>query len=123
VIRWQPTGDGNLRVLNDTADFYRFFDATLHAEFLYACVQRTIERDLPDEADFLRRYDRFRAGLGSIVDMPAGLVDLLFRFLRQNGGRLSSRAREKEFASLTDEEAQSVERLYRRWFGEAATDA
>ncbi|WP_315902711.1 hypothetical protein [Microbaculum marinisediminis] len=24
-------------MLNDTGDFYRFFDATPHAEFLFAC--------------------------------------------------------------------------------------
>ena len=63
VVDWQPTADGNVRVLNDTADFYRFFDATPHAEFLYGCVQRTIEHDLPDEAGFLRRYDTFRTGV------------------------------------------------------------
>src|SRR5262249_23042430 len=49
VIDWEPTDSGNLHVLNDTADFYRFFDATPHAEFLYACVQQTIEQDLPNE--------------------------------------------------------------------------
>src|SRR5437016_623914 len=56
VIDWQPTNDGNVRVLNDTADFYRFFDATPHAEFLYACVRKTIEEDLPRETEFLERY-------------------------------------------------------------------
>jgi hypothetical protein len=47
VIDWEPTQDGNVHVKNDTADFYRFFDATPHAEFLYACVKKTIEEDLP----------------------------------------------------------------------------
>src|SRR5271157_4030024 len=28
LIEWQPTPDGNVQVLNDTVDFYRFFDAT-----------------------------------------------------------------------------------------------
>lgn len=32
--------------------------------------------------------------------------------LRQNSGRLSKRAREREFAQLTDEEAVSIEQLY-----------
>ena len=32
--------------------------------------------------------------------MPERLIDLLFRFLSQNDGRLSQRAREKEFAAL-----------------------
>src|SRR3546814_2184566 len=31
-IEWEPTPEGNVRVLNDTADFYRFFDATARSE-------------------------------------------------------------------------------------------
>ncbi len=117
LIAWEPTPEFNVRVLNDTADFYRFFDATPHAEFLYACVQRTIEQDLPAETDFLRRYDEFRQRIETFLDMPERLIDLLFRFLGQNGGRLSQRAREKEFAALTDEEAARIEDIYRETFG------
>ncbi|MEX2528895.1 MAG: Fic family protein [Gemmatimonadota bacterium] len=113
LVRWEPTENFNVRVLNDTQDFYRFFDATPHAEFLYACVRRTIEHDLPYETDFLRRYDEFRRGVATMIDMPAGTIDLLFRFLRQNDGTLSNRAREKEFAALTDEETRRIETIYK----------
>jgi hypothetical protein len=119
LIEWQPTESGNVTVLNDTADFYRYFDATPHAEFLYACVQKTIEEDLPNEARFLQSYDRFRAGVEQVVDMPENTVNLMFRFLRQNGGQLSGRAREREFAALTDEEASRIARLYDEVFGNA----
>lgn len=117
VIEWEPTDSGNVGVLNDTADFYRFFDATPHAEFLYACVRKTIEEDLPDETAFLRKYDRFRAGVTALVDMPDAKIDLLFRFLQQVAGRLSKRASEQEFAALTDDEARRIEELYREIFG------
>ncbi|GLS40236.1 cell division protein Fic [Mesorhizobium tianshanense] len=117
LIEWESTPQFNVRVLNETGDFYRFFDATPHAEFLYACVQRTIERDLPDETAFLRRYDQFRQQVDSFIDMPEHLTDLLFRFLHQNGGRLSNRAREKEFAALTDGEAERIEAIYQQTFG------
>ena len=80
-----------MRTLNDTVDFYRFFDATPHAEFLYGCVRKTIEEDLPRETNFLARYDQFRARIEAMVDMPDRTLELLFRFLRQNGGRLSRR--------------------------------
>jgi hypothetical protein len=116
-IAWTPTENGNLHVQNDTGDFYRFFDATPHAEFLYSCVQRTIEKDLPEEADFLERYDRFCAGLATIVDMPDRTMDLLFRFLHQNAGRLSKRARENEFSRLDKAEVDKIEALYERCFG------
>jgi len=112
TVAWEPTPDGNVRVQNDTADFYRYFDATRHAEFLYSCVQKTIEVDVPRETAFLQNYDRFRAGVETIVDMPATKLDTLFRFLRQNEGSLSKRARSREFAELTDDEVARVEELY-----------
>ena len=123
VIDWEPTQDGNVDVKNDTTDFYRFFDATPHAEFLYACVQKTIEEDLPRETAFLASYDEFRSRIEAIVDMPDRIIDLLFRFLRQNHGKLSKRARIEEFAKMTDAEASAAEGAYRRLFGnEAGTE-
>jgi hypothetical protein len=118
LIEWEPTADGNVHVVNDTADFYRFFDATPHAEFLYSCVRQTIENDLPNETKFLESFDRFRAGVEAIVDMPERTLDNLLGFLRQNGGRLSKRAREHEFAKLTEEEVGRIEGLYDEAFGQ-----
>lgn len=117
-IQWEPTERFNVRVLNDTGDFYRYFDATPHAEFLFECVQRTIEMDLPAEAGFLRRFDAFRQDIEALFDMPERTVDLLFRFLHQNGGLLSQRAREREFAELSEAEAGRVEEIYRQRFVE-----
>ncbi len=116
LIDWEPTEDGNVRVLNRTADFYRFFDATPHAEFLYECVRKTIDEDLPQEAEFLRRYDMFRSGVETVVDMPDRTLDHLFHFLHQNDGRFSKRAREGEFRDLTAEECGRIETLYAESF-------
>jgi len=112
LIEWEATDKGNVQVTNDTGDFYRFFDATPHAEFLYRCVETTIEEDLPREAQLLQAYDRFAERASAVVEMPKNTLDLLFRFLRQNGGRLSKRAREREFAKLTDEETTELEQIY-----------
>jgi len=117
-IEWRPTEKGNVEVLNDTGDYYRYFDATPHAEFLYRCVEETVERDLPEEVAYLEAYDRFTAGVQEVVDMPARTVDLLHRFLRQNNGRLSKRARAGEFARLTDAEVARFEQLFQRCFPE-----
>lgn len=116
LIEWQVTAGYNVRVLNETGDFYRFFDATPHAEFLYACVRKTIEEDLPEEAEFLRCYDQFKQRVEAFIEMPDRLIDLLFRFLHQNGGRLSNRAREKEFSAMTDIEAKQIEAIYHETF-------
>lgn len=44
--------------------------------------------------------------------MPDNKVDLLIRFLVQNGGRLSKRAIGKEFSGLTENERLAIEARY-----------
>ena len=78
---------------------------------------------MPNEASFLRRYDEFRAATGALVDMPLQTIDLLFRMLRQNNGRLSRRAREREFAELTEAEAQRIEEIYSQTFEQPNANA
>ncbi|MGY3573411.1 hypothetical protein [Bradyrhizobium sp. USDA 4504] len=102
--------------MNDTADFYRFSDATPRAEFLYACAQRTIEQDLPSEARFLRSFDRFRSGVENMVDMQERTLNSLPGLLQQNEGRLSKRARDNEFSRLTPDEVTKIEQLYQAAF-------
>ncbi len=117
LIEWRTTAQMNVEVTNQTADLYRYFDATPHAEFLYACVQRTIEQDLPQEAAFLAKYDQFKSRIEAHTEMPASMIDLLFNFLKQNDGTLSNRARQKEFAALTDDEATAFEMIFAEVFG------
>jgi hypothetical protein len=119
LIQWESTDTGNVNVRNDTGDFYRFFDATPHAEFLYACVRKTIDEDLPEETNFLKSFDQFRAGIENMIDMPERTLNNLFGFLRQNNGQLSRRAQENEFAELKADEIRQIEDLYRAAFGAA----
>ena len=119
LIEWEPTDKMNVRVLNDTGDFYRYFDATPHAQFLYSCVEQTIDIDLPQEIKFLRRYDQFKAKIEALIEMPSSTVDLLFNFLKQNEGRLSKRAREREFAVLEEKEIEYIESAYAEVFSES----
>ena len=111
-ISWRPAEQGNIEVLNETASWYRYFDATAHAEFMYRCVRTTIESDLPHEVAYLRAYDAFVATVTAMIDMPSRILDLLHRFLRQNKGRLSRRARAREFAQLTDIEIERIEAAF-----------
>ena len=98
-------------MLNDTADLYRYFDCTEAAEFLYACVRRTVEYDLPREIDYIRRHDEAMTRITDMIEMPDRLAQNLIMFIRQNSGTLSRRRREKEFSALTDDEVQSLEKL------------
>ena len=117
LIEWRATADGNVEVLNDTADYYRYFDATLHAEFLYSCVEQTVEQDLPEEIRFLEQFDRFAGAVKEIVEMPDRQIELIRNFLAQAGGHFSKRTRDREFRALTGEEARKIEALYAESFG------
>ncbi len=120
-IDWRPTSDRNVEVLNDTADLYRYFDCTAEAEFLYGCVARTVEHDLPSEIDYLRRHDEAQRRIMETVEMPDRLAQDLIMFMRQNDGRLPKRRREKEFAALSDEEAADIEAIYQEIFGDGGS--
>jgi len=115
-IQWRPTDKGNVEVLNNTINLYRYFDATKQAEFLYECVEKTVNTTLPEEVQYLEKYDLLNDFIKNYIDMPDKLVDLLIRFLNQNNGKFSKRARKKEFFQLTDNEVQAIERKYEEIF-------
>lgn len=115
-IEWRPTPQRNIEVLNDTVDLYRYFDCTRNAEFLYGCVEQTIDHDLPEEIDYLRRHDEAMRRIMEYVEMPDRLAEDLVRFIRQNNGRLGKKRREREFAKLTEDEVQGVEVIVQEAF-------
>jgi hypothetical protein len=114
-IEWTATAKGNLAVTNDTADLYRYFDCTQAAEFLYQCVKRTIEKDLPREIDYIQRRDEAMRDVMDFVEMPDRLAELFVRYVRQNGGNFPNRRRQ-EFAALTEEELTKLEEIVRQAF-------
>ncbi len=112
-IQWKETGDHNVEVLNDTIDYYRFFDATAQAEFLYDCVHDTIENIIPEEVAYITRYDEFKRYLDNQFELSDDKVALLIRFMEQNNGKLSKRALEREFEALTEKEVNAIEEHYK----------
>ena len=124
-IDWKPTPERNVEVLNDTADLYRFYDCTEAAEFLYACVQRTVEHDLPREIDYLHRHDEALRHIMDTVELPDRLAEDFIMFTRQNGGALPNRRRQKEFEAMTDDEVTALEKIVQdafERFGEAGVN-
>jgi len=117
-IDWEKTFDNNVNVLNETADYYRYFDATRQVEFLYECVSYTVETLIPSEIAYLQKYDLMKLWLVNNFKMPDKMISLLISFLEQNNGSFSKRAREKEFAALTETEAVSIEQYYNSVFNE-----
>ena len=108
-IEWRATAERNIEVLNQTADLYRYFDCTTAAEFLYECVARTVQHDLPREIDYLRRHGAALRRIMDTVEMPDRLAEDLVMFIRQNKGALPKKRREGEFKELRDDEVAQIE--------------
>lgn len=111
-IEWQVTTDYNIEVLNETIDYYRYYDATVQAEFLYECVKDTIEQIIPQEVDYLYKYEEFKRYVDDSFEMPDDLVLLLVRFLEQNNGLLSKRAKTNEFNGLNKNGIKEIENKF-----------
>jgi Fic/DOC family len=107
-IDWHWTATKKIEVENDTANLYRYFDATPLVEFLYAKVAETIRKDLKEELDFVAIYDGALTAVRDIIDMPDRRASLFVRLCLQNGGRLS-KAKRAEFKELTDTELASLQ--------------
>jgi len=116
LIEWETTPDHNVEVLNDTIDYYRYFDATKQAEFLFDCIMDTINRIIPEEVSYIYKYDEFKRFIDDQFEMPDKLVSMLVRFLEQNGGTLSKRAITKEFPELKDDEVEKIESTFQEIF-------
>jgi Fic family protein len=112
LIRWEPTPKHNIKILNETIDLYRYYDLTLQAEFLYECMEETINRIIPEEIDYLEKYDRLTNAINSFTNLPDTRVDLLIKYLNQNKGKLSKRKRQKDFDELSEEEISMIEEYY-----------
>jgi hypothetical protein len=110
-IDWRPLPNRNVEVINDTADIYRYFDCTENAEFLYECVQRTVEKVLPKEIEYLKSHDEAMKQITELVEMPDRLAQDVIMFIRQNDGKLPSRRRKKEFEKLSDNEVKTIESI------------
>jgi len=93
------------------AVYFRYFDATEQAAFLYRALERTVEYDLEEEIRFLIGFDAARARLNALADWPAHSLDLFIRLVRQNDGRLSRTRRTSHFAWMSDDEVERFEAI------------
>lgn len=89
--------------------YFRYFDATDQASFLYRALERTVEKDLQEEISYLLGFDAAHAALKNVLDWPAHSLDLFIQLVHQNGGSLSKTKRQSHFTWMTDEEVKRSE--------------
>ena len=83
---------------------------------LFDCIDYTIRTVIPEEVSYLQNYDKMKAWLDDKFEMPDITVAMLIRFLDQNKGELSNRAKKKEFQELKSEEIKDIEKQYQTIF-------
>jgi hypothetical protein len=108
MARTEYVPDGAAAQGNDAA-YFRYFDATEQAQYLYYALDRTVSHELPQEIDFLLGFDRARAVLNTLADWPAHSADLFIRVVHQNEGRLSAAKRESRFSWMSAAEIAAAE--------------
>jgi len=120
VARYTLSHSGVMTVTNphEAAWIWRYPDLTPQLEYLGRAMNRAVQM-VPEELNFLVRYDTLSKPAREVVDMPdARLTDLLSR-VHENGGTLSKNKRKLQFRELTDSEIEQIERAYTDIFGVA----
>jgi Fic family protein len=112
-LQYTMDAEQRMTVSGETADLYRYFDVTVEAEYLFDCIEDTIDRDLKTELDFLKFFDAAVQSVMEIVDMPNQRASLIVRLIHQNKGKLAKGKRQL-FAELTDNEIEQIESAVQR---------
>ena len=106
-IQYKLNDIGEMTVQNSTADYYRYIDFTQIVEEFYQIVETTLQTELIPELDYLLAWDRARAEMRNVVDMPEQKALQFITFVQQNSGTFPKRRREL-FAELSDDEVAKL---------------
>lgn len=91
------------------AVYFRYFDATEQAEFLYKALKHTVEIDLQQEINFLLGFDSACQKLNQQLDWPGHSMELFIRVVQQNKGSLSEAKQKSNFDWMTESEIEEAE--------------
>ncbi|MBB71870.1 MAG: cell filamentation protein Fic [Legionellales bacterium] len=108
VTDYELDNNGVLTVGENTKVYYQYIDYTVFAEYLFQCIEETIDSHLKGELDFIVKYDRTKLAIQSVIDMPDKIIDLYIRCILQNNGKLGDKKRKKHFEFLTKEEVSEL---------------
>lgn len=110
AIDYEIDANGEVEVLDESVDFYRYIDYTPIVERFLRVMSDTITTEWKVELDYLKAYDNMRKGMREIVDMPDKKANQFIMFVRDNNGRLSKNKR-GHFDELNDEEVSALENV------------
>lgn len=98
------------------AMYFRYFDATEQASFLFHALERTVEHDLDAEISYLRGFDQAKRALNELTDWPAHSLDVFIQVVHQNNNKLSLNKRKSHFEWMRDDEISRFEQIVAQSF-------
>jgi len=111
LINFVSNDDATIEVFNETVNLYRYFDATRMAEYLYACVDATIEGELKSELHTISAFAHARKAIDAVFDLPEKQKNLFLKLCWQGKGQISKIKRKSHFNMFTDDEIDTMQRL------------
>lgn len=116
LIDFVAHDDALIEVLNETVNLYRYFDATRMVEYLYGCIEATIEDELKAELDTITAFAKARKALDAAFDLPEKQKNLFLKLCWQGKGRISKAKRKAHFSMFSDDEMDAMQRLVAPYF-------
>ena len=74
----EKTADNNVKLQNVNIGYYRYYDSTAQSEFLFTCVDYTIQKIIPEEGSYLPKFDLMKVWLDDLIQMTEKRVFYLF---------------------------------------------
>ena len=100
----------------------RLLDATPIVDYLYACINQTIEVGLKVELDLLHKFRQVKQTLDREMDISNVDLDRFMNFCHQNNGHLSLRKRQRFFEKYSNEQISRMEEVYRSYINDSAEE-
>ena len=116
LVEYEFDEDFSMTVTSDSAYLYRYPDATPLVDYLYNCIDQTIEVGLKKELDLLHKFRQVKQAIDREMDVSNALLDRFMNFCYQNKGSLSRRKRERFFANYSDAQIARMEEVFQSFF-------
>lgn len=109
LMQYHMKKNGVLIVDNETADHYRYYDATIFVEYLFSVIEKTIQENFIDELEFVVAYGKAKNDIQDLVDMPDKMIDLFVKICICNNYKMPKAKYERFFNKLSGQEIQKME--------------
>ncbi len=113
---------GQLLIEGETAHWYRYIDYSAQAHALADFLRETVQVELVEQLEFLRKYPLLKRQVQDIVDMPDREIERIITLGLAQGGAISRTKRKRFFPTLHDEEIDAIERSIQEFLTEQEED-